>query len=100
MLNNNIVEKDERTMYIENSSYKYGYLFTAFALLINIAYRSFNFNEAPWDLFGIIIISGFVMSIYQYKHNILEKTWIKMFILTLIIAFVASIIMVIIRTQL
>lgn len=95
-----IVEKDERTKFIENISYKYGYIFITFALLIDVAYRSFKLNEAPWDLLGIVIISGFVISIYQYKQTILGKTWLKTFILTLIIAFVIAIVMVIIRNLL
>lgn len=95
-----IVEKDERTNFIENTSYKYGYIFIAFALLLDVAYRSFKLNEASWDLLGIVIISGFVISIYQYKQTILGKTWLKTFILTLIIAFVIAIVMVIIRNLL
>lgn len=83
-----IVEKDERTTFIENISYKFGYLFIAFALLLDVAYRSIRLNEASWDLLGIIIISGFVMSIYQHQQKILGKTWIKTIILTIFIAIV------------
>jgi hypothetical protein len=70
---NKVVEKDERTTFIENISHKYGYNFIAFALLIDVMYRSIMLNEAPWDLLGIIITSGFVMAIYQYQQKILEK---------------------------
>lgn len=92
-----IVEKDERTTFIENISYKFGYIFITFALLLDTAYRSFKFNEAPWDMLAIIIISGVIMSIYQYKQKILGKTWLKIFIFTIIIAFIIAIIMVFVR---
>lgn len=92
-----IVKKDERTTFIENISYKFGYIFITFALLLDTAYRSFKFNEAPWDMLAIIIISGVIMSIYQYKQKILGKTWLKIFIFTIIIAFIIAIIMVFVR---
>lgn len=95
-----IVEKDERTKFIENISYKHGYIFITFALLIDVAYRSFKLNEAPWDLLGIVIISGFVMSIYQYKQSVLGKTWLKTFVLTLITALIIAFLMVVIRNLL
>lgn len=41
---NKMVSKDERTTYIENVSYKFGYNFIAFALLIDIMYRA-TFNR-------------------------------------------------------
>jgi hypothetical protein len=52
MLNN--IEKDERTMSVENQSYRIGYLILDFGILIDIMYRAFMFNESAWDLFGII----------------------------------------------
>ena len=70
---------------------KFGYKFLAFALLLDVMYRSFRFNEAPWDLLAIIIISGFVMTIYQYKQKILGKSWIKTIALTIVIALVFGI---------
>jgi hypothetical protein len=85
-----MVEKDERTSFIENVSYSYGYKFIAYALLIDVAYRSYKFNEAPWDLLAIVISSGFIMTIYQYKQKILGKMWLKLTLLTVIIAAVAA----------
>ncbi|AHF10095.1 MULTISPECIES: hypothetical protein [Dehalobacter] len=92
-----MVERDERTTFIENISYKFGYVFITFALLLDTAYRSLYSNEAPWDLLAIIIISGVVMSIYQYKQRILGNTWLRTFIFTFIIAFIIAIIMVFVR---
>ena len=93
-----IVKKDERTTFIENLSYKFGYIFITFALLIDVAYRSIKLDESSWDLLAFIIISGLVMSIYQYKQKILGKTWMKTVIYIFAIAFAFAIIMVFIRS--
>jgi hypothetical protein len=89
-MNNKMVEKDERTTSIENASYSYGYKFLTFALLLDVMYRSFRFNEAPWDLLAIVITSGFAMTIYQYKQKILGKSWIKIAVLTMGVAIVSA----------
>jgi lysylphosphatidylglycerol synthetase-like protein (DUF2156 family) len=85
-MTNKMVGKDERTTFIQNVSYKFGYNFIAFALLLDVMYRGLKFNEAPWDLLVIIIISGLVMTFYQYMQKTLEITWIKTVALTLVIA--------------
>lgn len=85
---NKSVEKDERTVFIENISYKYGYNFIAFALLLDVMYRSLRFNEAPWDLLGLIIVSGFIMTIYQYKQKILGRSYLKLTLITLAVSFI------------
>jgi hypothetical protein len=85
-----MVEKDERTSFIENVSYSYGYKFIANALLIDVVYRSYKLNEAPWDLLAIVILSGFIMTIYQYKQKILGKMWLKLTILIAIISAAAA----------
>lgn len=87
-MTNKSIEKDERTIFIENASHKYGYNFIAFALLLDVIYRSLRFAEAPWDLLAIVVISGLIMGIYQYKQKILGKAWIKIAVLTVAISFI------------
>ncbi len=89
-----IVEKDERTTFVEYISYKIGYTFLTLALLLDVMYRSFILNEAPWDLLTLIIVSGLIMSLYQYKQKILGKTWIKSSVYVFVIAFIIAIIIV------
>jgi hypothetical protein len=76
-MNNKMVETDERTSYIARVSCTYGYNFLAFGLLIDVIYRSLRFGEAPWDLLGLVIASGFVMTAYQFKQKILGRSWVK-----------------------
>jgi hypothetical protein len=89
---NKRIEKDERTAFIENISYGYGYKFISFALLFDIMYRSFRYNETSWDLFAIIILSSSAMTIYQHRQKILGKSWLKTVGLTFIVAIVSAII--------
>ena len=95
-MNKKIVERDERTAFIENASFSYGYKFLSFALLLDIMFRSFRLNEAPWDLFTIIILSGFAMTAYQYKQKILGKSWLTTVGLTIIISIISAIILALI----
>ena len=88
------LEKDERTIFIENVSYSYGYKFLAYALLLDIMYRTVRFNEAQWDLFAIIILSGLVMTVYQWQQKILGRSWAKTSAFTFAIAAVAAILLV------
>lgn len=91
---NKIVEKDERATYVENISYSFGYKFITYSLLLDIMYRSFRFDEAPWDLFGIIIISGFIITIYQYNQKILSKMWLKTILLLSVISCIVAVLAV------
>ena len=91
-----MVERDERTTFVENYSYSFGYKFITYALLLDVIYRSIKFNEAAWDLLGLVIVSGLVMTIYQYKQKILVKSWLKTIcaisVITAIIAFIIAVI--------
>lgn len=86
------VEKDERTIFIENQSYRYGYMVLNFGILIDIMYRSFRLNEASWDLFGLIFLSGLVTTAYQYKRKIFTKNWIKSILLIIIFTAISAVI--------
>lgn len=86
------IDKDERTTFIENQSYKYGYMILNFGILINIIYRSFRLNEAPWDLFGLIFLSGLVTTLHQYKHRIFAKNWMKSILLLVMISAIVAVV--------
>jgi hypothetical protein len=71
------VERDERTVAVENICYKWSSGFVAFALLMDGAYRGLVRHEAAWDLFALAIIPPLVGSIYQARQKTLGKRWIK-----------------------
>ncbi len=67
------VHRDERTLVIENASYRWAFHVFAYGLLIIVAYRSFVKNEAAWDLLSLVVLGGVVASLYQWMHNVLTK---------------------------
>lgn len=89
-MTNKMITKDERTNFIENISYKFGYNFIAFTVLLDVVYRGLRFNEAPWDLLAIVIISGLVMTVYQYRKKILGKAWLKTVAITFMVTFIIA----------
>jgi hypothetical protein len=57
------VVRDERTVVVEDASYRFAYLFIAFALLLDVMYRSLVRQEASWDLLAIVVLAGAVSTI-------------------------------------
>ncbi|MDF2543388.1 MAG: hypothetical protein K0S47_3106 [Herbinix sp.] len=96
MKHNRITARDERATFIENVSFKFGYNLVTFALLFDVIYRGFIYDEAAWDLLGIIILSGFVMMLYQYKQKILDKSWLKTVVVSSFMAFIVAILITVI----
>jgi len=92
------VERDERTVAVENASYRWGYLFTSFGVLALVAYRSFARNEANWDLLALVILGGLVPNLYQAFNRVLTGRWARTQIVALVAAaIVAAIVMFLTR---
>ncbi len=70
-------EKDERAVAVGNVSEALGYRILAFALLIDIAYKAYRYDVASWDLFGIIIGTGLIVTLYQARQKVLGRGWAK-----------------------
>ena len=67
------VERDERTVAVENASYKWAYIFLSFALLIDVVYRGVVRNEAAWDLMALVVVGGIVCAVYQARQKTLAR---------------------------
>lgn len=94
MSKNNTIVKDERTISVENASYGLGYKIVVYALLLDVIYRSLKVGDASWDLMGIVIFSGMIVTAYQMKYKIFAKGWVKIVVLTSSVAMAIAIIMV------
>ena len=70
------VVKDERTVAVENASYRWAYLVLSYGLLLSTAYRGFVRNEASWDLLGLIVLGGAVSTLYQRNFRTLPRRWL------------------------
>ena len=46
------VVRDERTVAVEDASYRFAYIFITFALLLDVMYRSLVRQEASWESAG------------------------------------------------
>ena len=74
-MKDNLIVKDERTVAVENSSYRWAYLMLSFGLLIDVAYRGLVRNAASWDLLALIVLAGLVATLYQGAQKILTRRW-------------------------
>jgi hypothetical protein len=69
------ITRDERTVAVENASYRWAYLVLSFGLLLSTAYRGFVLDESSWDLLGLVILGGLVTTGYQGGRRVLSRRW-------------------------
>ena len=65
------VESDERTVAIENFSYRCGYFLLYCGVLYAALYRAVVRHEAAFDLVALAIVSGAISVLYQARHKAL-----------------------------
>jgi hypothetical protein len=80
------VDRDERTVAVENASYRWAYLFLSFGLLALVAYRSFVHRESPWDLMALVVLGGILSAAYQGFNKVLTAGWAATCLLTVVAA--------------
>jgi len=89
-----LVEKDERTIAVENASYRLAYLVLSFGLLLSTMYRALVRDEASWDLLGLVILGGAVSTFYQHNYRILSRRWLLLSLAAAVAAAVVAVIIV------
>jgi hypothetical protein len=89
--------RDERTIAVENSSYRWAYLLLSFGLLAVVAYRSFVWRESSWDLLALVVLSGLVTTLYQWAHRVLSRRWVLVTIISGLVAAVIAVVTVFLR---
>lgn len=80
------IEHDERTIAVENSSYRWGYLVLAFGLLATVAYRALAWGQSNWDLLALIGLSALATTMYQWAHRVVTRRWLAVGVTTAIVA--------------
>jgi hypothetical protein len=85
-MNNQSVSRDERTIVVENASYRIAYLVISFGLLASVAYRGFVLQQSSWDLLALVILGGATATMYQGTMKVLSRRWIIATVATIIIA--------------
>jgi hypothetical protein len=65
------VKRDERTVAVQNASYKWAYYFLAWPLVIDTFYRQHALHEEVGDLVALVCASGIIGIGYMVIH----KAW-------------------------
>ncbi len=84
------VQRDERTVVVENASYRWAYGLLSYALLVDVMWRSLVRHEAAWDLMALVIVAGIGASVYQARQRILTQGWVMKVVLVSCVAAVIA----------
>lgn len=95
-----MVERDERTVMVENASYRLACTVMSFGLLLDIMYRSWVRGESNWDLFVLVILGGAVATGYQASNHVLGPRWRKSTAAVMAAAAVLAVVIVLLRSWL
>jgi len=88
------LERDERTVAVENASYRWAAYFFSYALLIDAAYRGWMRHEAAWDLMALVVLGGGISIYYQGRQKTLGHGWGKKVALIACLAAVIALILI------
>lgn len=89
-----LVSRDERTVVVENASYRLAYLVMSFGLLASVAYRSFALQQSGWDLLALVIVGGATATLYQGFNHVLSRRWLVVTAVVFAVAAVLAIALV------
>jgi hypothetical protein len=85
------VVRDERTIAVENASYRWSNVIFVVGLLADIEYRIwFLHNHSCWDLFMLLIIGGNIPTIIQLRERVLMRDMARLLVFTAVIAAVLA----------
>lgn len=86
------VERDERTVAVENASHRWAYTFVSFGLLIDVVCRGVFRHEAAWDLLALVFVGGAVITIHQIRQKIWTRGHTRGAALTVLLSAVIGVI--------
>ena len=68
------VERDERTLAVENAGYRLGYNVVWWGLVASVFYRIVFLGESPaWDLATLALAATIITFGYQALHHVLSR---------------------------
>src|SRR5512140_1556110 len=70
-----LIPRDERETSVDQAADRLSYLVLSFGLLAIVAYRSLALHEASWDLLSLVILGGFVGTIYRIRRRVVSRRW-------------------------
>lgn len=96
-MNPPMLERDERTVMVENASYRWANQVLSFGLLIDAMYRSWVLHEPALDLLGLVILGGGVAAAYQRSNQVLGRQWVRSMALAAVLAAALALVIVLVR---
>ena len=87
------IQRDERTMAVENAGYRWSYLVLSFGLLVIVAIRSFAQHQQSWDLLALVVLGGGVNAGFQALHKVVYRRWVILAAVTMVVAALLAVVM-------
>ena len=75
MSTQNLLDRDERTVAVENAGYRWAFMVLVYALLVDVMYRAGVRHEAAWDLMAFVVVTSGLCSAYQAREKALPHRW-------------------------
>ena len=85
-MKNQTAIRDERTIVVENASYRWGYLILAFGILAIVAYRGLVHDANNFDLLALVVLSGIATTLYQGVNQVLSRRWLAITLAAVLLA--------------
>ncbi len=73
---NRLLPRDERESSVDLEAARIAYVILAFGLLLVVMCRSFVNREAPWDLLGLVVLSGLASTAYTAWRRATSARWV------------------------
>jgi hypothetical protein len=92
-----LVERDERTVSVENASYRWAYFLLSFGVLASVAYRGLALGQSSWDLLALVVLGGVVQLAYQASQRVVSRRSGVLVIAAVLVAAVAAALLQLLR---
>ncbi len=66
-----LVERDERTVAVENAGHRWACNFLICGLFIDLACRGIFRHEVNWDLLALAVVPGVIIGVYKARQKAL-----------------------------
>jgi hypothetical protein len=76
-MNEENIVRDERTVAVENASYRFAYKLLGGGLLLDAFCRAWAQQRPYWDLMALVVISGGAATAYQAARGTLFRYWAR-----------------------
>jgi hypothetical protein len=94
---NRLVRRDERESNVDLEAARAAWIVLAFGLLLVVMYRSFAQHEAPWDLLGLVVLSGVVSTGWTAYRRAASRAWLLAGVAAIAVGAVVAAVLAVLR---